>query len=325
MSNSALQIHYTNFNSVRDNVVKPALASWNELASKLASGHPVAVGDKLTLPSFNAWSYKSIDDPTLDHGTDRDGKPVKCFSKTLVRRLKSNLVEMSMLIIDLDGGLPLDEVQKRFGEYEYVCYTSVRHRHEDKDKGRVVIPFAEPMSKADFLRLKRAIEKWIDGDGSKVADGVTYDEGQIFLLPAVFEEYASHARAWRNEGALLDWRMFESIALPAAQPKTAKAAIERNRQSEFRLMPNDVLETANGQIKVKDIDRKISKVLCPVPSHGDVNPTEFVAVLPSGHPYLVCKRCGTIKMWQAQGDGIADGLAMIAERKRLRSEPEAKQ
>lgn len=321
MSNSALQIHYTAFNSVYDNIVKPALASWDELALMLVSGHPVFVGDKLALPSFNAWRYKSIDDPIIDHGTDKHGKPVKCFSKTHVRRLKSNLVEMSMLVIDFDGGLPLDEVQQRFAKYEYVFYTSVRHRRENKDKGRAVIPFTEPMPKAEFLKRKSAIETWI---GRGVADDVTYDEGQIFLLPAVYEEYAAHARAWRNEGALLDWRMFESIELPATQPKAAKATMASNQQNEFRLMPHDVLETARGPIKVKDIDRKISKVLCPVPSHGDINPTEFVAVYPSGRPYLVCKRCGTIKMWQPQGDGIAEGLAMIAERKRLCAQSGAK-
>ncbi|MBN3804958.1 hypothetical protein GXB81_18150 [Paraburkholderia sp. Ac-20336] len=322
MSNSALQIHYTNFNSVYDNVVKPVLASWDELASMLVSSHPVVVGDKLALPSFSAWRYKSVDDPAIDHGTDKHGKPLKCFSETHVRRLKSNLVEMSMLVIDFDGGLPLDEVQQRFGEYEYVSFTSVRHRHEDKDKARVVLPFTEPMRKAEFMQRKSAIERWI---GHDVADDVTYEEGQVFLLPAVYEKYAAHARAWRNEGALLDWRMFESIPLPAAQPKTAKAAVERNGQSEFRLMPNDVLETAHGPIKVKDIDRKISKVRCPFPSHGDVKPTEFVAVSKSRRPYLVCKKCGTVYMWQAQGDGIAEGLAMIAERKRLREKSEAKQ
>ncbi|WP_168792418.1 hypothetical protein [Paraburkholderia aromaticivorans] len=324
MPNSALQINYTNFNSVYDNVVKPALASWDELASILISGHPVVVADKLTLPSFSAWRYKSVDDLTVDHG-EKNGKPIKCFSKTHVRRLKSNVVETSMLIIDFDGRLPVEEVRKRFGEYEYVCYTSLRHRHEDKDKFRVVLPFADPMPKEDFQRLHRKIEKWIDGDDRNIADDVTYVIGQVFLLPGVFEEYAAHARAWRNEGALLDWRMFESISLAAVESNTANATMTNNRQSEHRLMPYDVLETASGPIKVKDIDRKISKVLCPFPSHGDTNPSEFVDVSNSGRPRLVCKKCGTIYMWQAQGDDIADGLAMIAERKRLRAEREAKQ
>lgn len=322
MPNSALQIHYTNFNGVYDNVVKPALASWDELAFFLVSGHPIVVDDKLMQPSFSAWRYKSIDDPTVDHGK-KNGKPLKCFSKTHVRRLKSNVVETSMLIIDFDGRFPIDEVQKRFGAYEYVCYTSLRHRHEDKDKFRVVLPFTNPMPQAEFLRLERAIERWIDGDDCGIADDVTYVIGQVYLLPAVYEEYAVHARAWRNEGELLDWHMFESIPLPAVESKMRSAAIDGGRKNENRLMPYDVLETASGLIKVNDIHGKISKVLCPF--HPDVNPTEFVDLSYSGRPQLVCKTCGTIQMWQAQGDGVVDGLAMIAERKRARVAREAKQ
>lgn len=323
MSNSALQINYTNFNSVYDNVVKPALMSWDELSSILVSGHPVVVGDKLALPSFSAWRYKSIDDPTVDHGTGKDRRPLNVFSETHVRRLKSNAVDMSMLIIDFDGLVSVEKAKKRFREYEHVGYTSPRHRHEDKDRFRKVLPFSDPMPKADFQRLHHKIKKWIDGDGCNIADDVTYVIGQVFLLPAVYEEHTAHARAWRHEGALLDWRMFESIPLPVVESHRSNAAIIGSRTSDHQLMPYQVLETASGSIKVSDIYRKISKVLCPF--HPDVNPTEFVDVSYSGRPQLVCKTCGTIKMGQAQGDGIADGLAMIAERKRLRAEREAKQ
>lgn len=322
MSNSELQIHYTNFNSVYDNVANPALASWEELASMLVSGHPIVVGDKLTMPSFSAWRYKSIDDPTVDHG-EKNGKPIKCFSKTHVRRLKSNVVETSMLIIDFDGRLPLDEVQKRFGAYEYVCYTSLRHRHEDKDKARVVLPFAEPMPKADFQRLHKAIEKWIDGDSSNVADDATYSVGQVFLLPAVYEEDVANARAWRNEGALLDWRIFESVDTSPVDDGVVHTAKPRERKRGHRLLPDDVLYTASGMVVVKEIDRKISKVLCPF--HGDVKPSEFVAVS-DGIPFLRCRKCGTIFMEQARrDDGIASGLKKIAERKRAREAKEVMQ
>lgn len=315
VSNSALQIHYTNFNSVYDNVVKPALASWGELASMLTSGHPVVVGKKLASPSFSAWRYKSIDDPTVDHG-EKDGKPLKCFSKTHVRRLGSNLIEMSMLIIDFDGGLPLDEVQKRFGDYEYVCYTSSRHRRENKDKARVVLPFTEPMPKADFQRLKRAIETWIDGDGSNVADDATYSIGQVFLLPVVYQEYAEYARAWRNEGMLLDWHIFESIKTQPVAGVAAHTKASRERKTDFRLLPDEVLYTATGPVMVKDINGKISKVLCPNPSHGDVKPSEFVSVS-NGVPFLVCRKCGTVFMErESRDDGIASGLVKIAAGKK---------
>ncbi|KGW92108.1 hypothetical protein [Burkholderia pseudomallei] len=323
MHNSELQINYTNFDSVYDNAVKPALTSWEELSSLLVSGHPVVVGDKLSLPSFSVWRFKNIDDPTVDHGTDRNGKPLMCFSETHVRRLKSNLVEMSMLLIDFDGGMTIEEARKRFEEYENSGYTSLRHLHEGKHRFRMALPFAHPMSKADFRRLHHKIKKWIDGDSCDTADKATYTEGQVFLLPAVYEADVGNARAWRNEGVLLDWRMFESISLSAVESEKANATITDSRRSEHQLMPNDVLETALGPIKVGDIRRKISKVRCPF--HDDYTPSEFVDVSNSGRPRLVCKKCGTIYMWRSQGDGIVNGLAMIAERKRLRAEREPKQ
>lgn len=322
MSNSVLKINHSYFDNIYDNKVKPALVSWEELSSLLVSGHPVVVGDKRTMPSFSAWRYKSIDDPTVDHG-ERNGRPLRCFNETHVRRLKSNLVEMSMLIIDFDGGLAIDDVQNRFGEYEYACSTSLRHRFEDKDRFRVVLPFADPMPKADFQRLHPAIEKWINGEGCNVADDATYSAGQVFLLPAVYEGDAVNARAWRNEGALLDWRRFESILTSPVREGVAHTAKPREWKSNYRLLPDDVLYTASGMVLVKEIDQKISKVLCPF--HGDIKPSEFAAVS-NGTPYLVCRKCGTIYMERSgNDDGIVSGLKRIAERKRAREVKEVKQ
>ncbi|CAJ8041829.1 Signal recognition particle GTPase [Burkholderia pseudomallei] len=318
MPNSALQIHYTNFNAVYDNVVKPALASWEELVARLVSGHPLVVGDKLTLPSFSAWRYKSIDDPTVDHG-EKDGEPVECFSETHVRRLKSNALEMTMLIIDFDGRLSIEEAQHRFGEYEHAGYTSLSHRREDEDRFRMAIPFTDPMPKAEFLRLESGMRRWIDGSGHNLADNKTYSVGQVFLLPAVYAESAELARAWHNRGRLLDWRVFESLR-EQTEPRVTGASYagteQANTANGFRLLPDDVLQTKSGPITVKDIDRKISHVLCPF--HGDTKPSEFVAVTKYGNPFLRCKRCGVVPM-RAGEDPIVEGLRKIAERKRQRN------
>ncbi|CAJ4550448.1 Signal recognition particle GTPase [Burkholderia pseudomallei] len=320
MPNSALQIHYTNFNSVYDNVVKPAVAPWEELAARLASGHPVVVGEKLTFPSFSAWRYKSIDDPTVDHGTDNDGEPLDVFSETHVRRLKSNALEMSMLIIDFDGRLSIEDAQHRFGSYEHVGYTSLSHHLEDEDRFRIVIPFTDPMPKAEFLRLESGMRHWIDGSGHNLADNKTYSVGQVFLLPAVYAENAELARAWHNRGRLLDWRMFESLC-EQTEPLvtgTGHAGEKRaNTANGFRLLPDDVLQTKTGAITVRDINQKISHVYCPF--HGDTKPSEFVAVSKYGNPYLVCKRCGTIPLRSSGEDPIVAGLRKIAERKRQRN------
>ncbi|ONA10948.1 hypothetical protein [Burkholderia pseudomallei] len=323
MSNPVLQINYSNFDNIYDNKVKPVHTSWNDFADFLVAGHPVVSRDKLLLPSFSAWRYKRIDDPTIDHGTDpKTGKPLKRFSATHVRRLKSNLVEMSMLVIDFDGGMAIDSVQSRFGEYEYTCSTSLRHRFEDKDRFRVVFPLATPMPREEFQRLYPAIAKWINDDGRYVADEATYVMGQVFVLPAVYEGDIAKARAWRNTGKLLDWRVFESSAPPVAEGCVGGVAAASKHEGGSRLLPDAVLDSELGPIVVREIDRKISKVRCPF--HPDPNPTEFVAVSEGGLPYLVCKKCGTIYMKRPDDDGIESGLHRIAERKCARAMAEPK-
>jgi len=311
MSNSSLPVHVSLFDHTHDNLVQHMEATWGEFSQSLVAGHMVSEADKLSLPCFNTWRYKVPTDPTIDHGVDRNGQPLKQFTITHTRRIQPNLVEMTMLVLDFDGGMQIDEVIERFGEYEFVCYTSLNHQVNGVDKFRVVLVFAQPMPVERFRALKSAMRHWIEGDGLAVADPRTYSIGQVFLLPAVSAANQHAARAWRNEGALLDWRIFESISMPTENNLAYRNASPRSGTGVHQLLPDDVLQTSEGPVVVKSIDRKISRVLCPF--HGDVDPSEFVAVSKSGVPYLVCKRCGTIYM--TKEDPIIAGLKRFAKRK----------
>lgn len=321
MSNCNLPVRYSRFEQAYDNLVQPMEATWSSFSESLTSGHAVSDEPKLSLPCFSAWRYKDVSDPTIDHGTDSDGNALEQFSITHTRRIQGNLVEMTMLVLDFDGELPISEVQSKFGDLEYLCYTSLNHRIEEEDKFRVVFPLASPMPVADFRRLSAAIEHWLAKDRAVRVDESTLDIGRVFILPATRDDRRPLAQAWRNEGEPLDWRSFESI--PIATQQKASASVRKNAIARLKLKPDDVLDTATGSITVRDIDRKIPYVRCPF--HVDAKPSEFVAVSKGGTPYLVCKKCGTIYMDRARNDDIIDGLAKIAERKRLRAEREAQQ
>jgi len=327
MTNDAHPIQYSSFSNLSDNVVQPCRSTWYELVALLGT-HSIAIEDKAFLPAMNGWRYKGSDDPTVDKGTHKDGSPVKNFGPG-VRRIQSNLVEMSLLILDFDGGMLLPEVQAVFGEYEYVCYTSFNHQVEDiennhhaVDKFRVVLLLKSPMPIDKFIELKPAIQYWIDGDGPALTDPKTFSIGQIFILPAVREEHTSNVQAWRNGGKLLDWKMFESIKIDMP----IKAAIQYGafgaKPSGLVLKPDDVLDTANGNIMVRDIDRKISYVRCPF--HADPKPSEFAGITSNGTPFLHCKKCGRAYMHRIKSDPIVAGIAKITEQKRLRAAREAK-
>ncbi|MCK4165384.1 hypothetical protein HFK89_23780 [Ralstonia pseudosolanacearum] len=313
MPNSSLPVRLSLFDCVGDNLVKPLDTTWGQFAQSLVTGHNVTEEHKLSLPCFSAWRYKDITDPTIDHGTDKHGKALKRFSTTHTRRIQSNLVELSMLVLDFDGKLPISEAQSKFAEYEHVGYTSLNHRVDGQDRFRIGIPFATPMPVADFLRLSSAIAHWLETVRAVGVDDSTLKIGQVFILPAVCAEHRSLAHAWRNEGALLDWRLFESISVPTKSAAAYNCAPSAASGVPLQLLPDDILQTSEGPIVVKNIDRKISRVLCPF--HADAKPSEFVAVSKWGSPYLVCRRCGTIRM--TEEDPIISGLKKIAERKRL--------
>ncbi|GAB3543431.1 hypothetical protein GCM10027343_16820 [Noviherbaspirillum agri] len=306
MSNCEHPVCITPFNEMADNAAKSVNITWGEFAHSLTAGHSIVSEDKTLLPLFNAWRYKDASDPSVDNGIHKNGIAVKIFSSTHVRRHAPNLVEMSMLVLDYDGMLPITEVNQRFGNYEYVCYTSINHLVEGLDKFRVVLPFSHPMPVADFKRLQLEMKQWaID----QQADESTCDIGRMFILPAIRVEHRSNAQALRNHGVLFDWRLFESMPKPDLRHISMRCREGGFQVRREKLAPEDVIETAGGIIAVREIDRKISYVRCPF--HPDRRPSEFVDVTRAGTPYLVCKKCGTFYMERIQSDPIVDGIAKI--------------
>ena len=329
MSNDNHPVAFSTFCNLTDNVVKLCNSLWIDLILILTV-HLTALEDKAFLPVFNGWRYKEKGDPTENLGTHKDGKPVRYFSPMGVRRIQENLIEMTMLILDFDGKMLLSEVQAVFGEYEYICYTSLNHQvpNEEKqepavDKFRVVLPFFSPMSVAKFNELKAAMQYWIDGGSPQLADPKSFSINQVFLLPAVREEYAANAVAWRNEGKLLDWTMFEDIKKSMPAKTAIQYGASGSKPSKKVLEPDDVLATKNGCVMVRDINQKISHVRCPF--HADRNPSEFAGITSNGMPFLQCKNCGRIYMERTKSDSIIDSIAKLKEKNRLRAEREAQQ
>lgn len=327
MSNDNHQIIYTPFFKLTDNVAKSRSTTWGELVPTLTT-HIVTTDDKALLPCINGYQYLLKGDPAEVMGLRPDGEPYKNFSPMGVRRIRENTIAMFMLIFDFDGRIMLSEVQDIFSQFEHVCYTSFNHQHENivkkepaVDKCRVIVPFSRPMPIAKFRELRPAIHHWIDGDGPRISDPATFSIGQVFLLPAVREEDKSKAVAWRNEGELMDWSMFEAIksTLPVASSNIYSASAKE--PSGLVLKPDDTLETTNELIEVQNISRKISGVRCPF--HNDRKPSEFASITTSGTPFLQCKKCGRVYMTRPKEDPILVGLAKIAEAKRRRAKWEA--
>jgi hypothetical protein len=305
-----LSLHITLFQSYDDNAAKSILMPWRDIAAMMSARHASAQSHKSLLPLFSPWRYKDVWDPTISNGRDSDGKPLRHFSDTHVRRIEPNVLEMTMLVLDFDGRVSIEEAKERFPDVELVGYTTLNHQVDGHDKFRIVMPYSSPLPIIEFSLYKEAIREWAFEHGT---DKSTADVGRMFILPAVREEHRPLAQCWYQAGTLLDWHMFDSKRKRPAVSVTTNYVPSVRRPTEHKLLPNDVLDTASGPIVVSDINRKISNVRCPF--HHDAKPTEFVAVTGRGTPYLVCKKCGTVYMERRVDDGIAAGIARIKARK----------
>ncbi|MBC3810101.1 hypothetical protein [Undibacterium aquatile] len=303
-------------NSLFDNEIKPLDISWQDFAKDLTKPYPISNKAKEHLPAFSSWRYKLPSDPTVNHGDDQDGRPLKWFSSHYTRRLSANALDMAALVLDFDGGLPLKNARQRFIDYEHVGYTSFNHGEEGKDKHRIVLPYKVPLPIGMFHRIQSAIQHWVEGDGETKADPASYHLCQVFILPATRPDQQHNAVSWHNQGKLLDWSMFEVSTGSNVQHVERSITTIVKSVGDLKLLPDMWLETACTPIMVKDINRKISKVMCPF--HNDVNPSEFVAVTPSGLPYLVCRKCGTVFMNRASKsleDPLIAAIAKIKAKK----------
>jgi hypothetical protein len=308
-----LPIHLTLFQSFHDNAAKSALMTWGEIASMLSAPHAAALSHKSLLPLFSPWRYKDAADPTVSNGLSKDGKPLRHFSNTHVRRLEANLVEMTMMVLDFDGGSSIEQAMQAFRGLELVGHTTLNHQAEGKDQFRIAMPYTSPMPVKQFPLYKEAIARWAIDHG---ADASTADIGRMFSLPAVSDERRHLAQSWYQPGAPVDWHMFDSVRKALTNQSLTKTTPSVGNASANKLMPDQVLDTSSGLITVRDINRKISNVRCPF--HNDQKPTEFVAATSNGRPYLVCKKCGTVYMERIRNDGIVDGIARILAKKKQR-------
>ncbi|MCP3867573.1 MAG: hypothetical protein GY703_05655, partial [Gammaproteobacteria bacterium] len=216
------------------------------------------------------------------------------------KRRQVNLIENDLLILDYDGGITLDQVKQRFQPYEYVYYTSYRHLHDgETEKFRLILPLKTPIP--TWRRYNEhgiAVE---GGDWYQILDALkalagpcdpkSFDPNQMYLMPSAPETRIELSQSGHNKGDWLDWTKFERIPFNKLDSDSSIAhGGGLVATSTDHLLPDQVLNTAKGPIKVSDVEGRISGVLCPF--HADKKGSEFVRkVEDTGNIFLYCSTC----------------------------------
>lgn len=287
-----MQVRINTIENKWDNAVVPLETTWDTFRAVILQGHEVAL-DKESAKLFNACEYRSAE--TI--GADAN---LRVFSmetaQWCARRLADNVLTVTMLILDYDGGLSLEAAKERFRDFEYVAYTSFSHHAEPgQDRFRVVFPLISPIPASG---LYSAFDSLIHGSAwhelqealqefAGPCDPVSFRCNQFYYLPLVNEARKPVAQVWSNAGKLLDWTTWKRAAPPVYTGK-ADEAMQSSRYLDEGLGPDQMLRTQSGYIRVRDVVGRVEGVWCPY--HDDHNGSEFARRVPGG-VFLHCRKC----------------------------------
>jgi replicative DNA helicase len=221
----AMTFRISLFDNKRDVTPKPAQRTWSEICDHVQ--RPIVRRNK-------------------------DGALFSPASFDPARRLKENVTELSLLILDYDHAADFDrdtavwrDVGLRLAAYTtHSGYRRTENNPDAEERFRLIIPLADPIPASEFPKLWQ----WAATVSGGKVDASAKDASRMFYTPAIAEEGARY-RFDVHDGQPLDWR---ALQLEAEQPTTmtpASFAGQRRdayAQAALREETLRVLEAANG-------------------------------------------------------------------------------
>ena len=154
------------------------------------------------------------------------------FNPRALKVVSESLFNIPVLVCDSDDGLPIEELNYRFSQYVRFTYSTHSHLSDGKQRYRIVIPFAVPLSVGEFKDLKNTFRSFL---GDRV-DCSSLSLTQPFFCHSFPMERAEYALVSYGEGELLD-----PFALPPETKRksltfrknTPQSAINKDLQYQF--------------------------------------------------------------------------------------------
>ena len=124
---------------------------------------------------FNLCSFVDTPEPPTADRFNPDLTPWPRDS--LIRRCKQNIQEIYALMLDIDGTMTLDQAVAQWADYEFFVYSTWGNSRQ-KEKFRLIVPLAQPLTAADFDSRHEAMI------AAFAVDGASFTMSQAFYLPA---------------------------------------------------------------------------------------------------------------------------------------------
>lgn len=193
----------SNFNNEKDNAPKRRDLTWNEF-SEIFSKHCIS-SSKAGNRSWSPTAYKE--------GSTRGN---------------GGVTHLSMAVIDVDAGTPVEDVEHILGGFTYLTHSSYSHTAE-KPKYRVILPLAEPVETSAWRAAWDRINHWLGG----INDASTKDPARIYYLPSRHNDAKDHFVRVGN-GALLSLEILPHVpeAAKSHQQTTLPSSVQRSTNDQ---------------------------------------------------------------------------------------------
>ena len=260
--NNTFQSQFTNnsiavalFNGVNDAIVLPEKTdeiSWLEFINDPVINEHEILTDKNEGTGFTTASFKTIEDDDVETKTDFNNQIV-------VRRTANNIKQYHALIVDVDGGMTIDEAKERFKDNEYLGYTSFNHctkkvKNDDGEvtfiefdytnhKFRLVFLISDAVSPDEFRSRKDALLSYFKG-----ADKSTFAISRLFYTASCPAYFKAEARVWHNKGETLDILSFDENTVITKTEKQDKPV------EKFNLAVREAVKNGLKQIGAVEHD-----------------------------------------------------------------------
>ncbi len=210
---------------------------------------------------------------------------------------KNNYSGMTGVMLDLDGGATIEEIEERCKPYHYILYTSTSHKTIKDDQGkliekfRVILPFAlGKYNTYTTLEQHEVAYKAVKNEFPEI-DPSCFDAGRKFypstgdLQEFILKVHVGQGYFTPNlNGYLHDQVAFGTKKVPPFSLDTP------------------VYDSNTEQLKIKDITEK-TIIFCPFcdpKERGNPNsPNAFVDINVKGVPYIFCSSC------KSRGKGVS--------------------
>jgi hypothetical protein len=118
---------------------------------------------------------------------------------TYVGRYAANVNCMTLLPVDIDGGMRIEEARERWKDYQYIIYSSFNHLADGKThKFRMLFEYRQPIKNPAYFSRRKHILSWLGGEA--LVDQTCLSRARGFYLPTFGKHNSKHIVLEINHG-----------------------------------------------------------------------------------------------------------------------------